>query len=120
MKIILNVLVLVGFALALYITTRTFEIPHQEYQEDTSLFLYDRGNASPEVRAEVLQQLELVSERIYREGYFDPGFLYGAVVFQREYPDPGDHARGNLFRLRGGSRPGIFRLALLGRCDHAY
>lgn len=64
MKILLNVLVLVGFALALFITTRTFEIPHREYQEDTSLFLYDRGNASPAVRTEVLQQLEA-----FQKGY---------------------------------------------------
>lgn len=66
MKIFLNVLVVAGFALALFITTRTFEIPHQEYQEDPSQFLYDRGNASPEVRAEIMQQLEL-----FQEGYTD-------------------------------------------------
>jgi hypothetical protein len=64
MKIILHVLVIAGFALALFITTRTFEIPHQEYQDDTSLFLYDQGNASPAVRAEILQQLEL-----FQKGY---------------------------------------------------
>ena len=59
MKILLNILVIAGFALALFITTRTLVIPHQEYQEDTSIFLYDKGNASPAVRAEILQQLEL-------------------------------------------------------------
>lgn len=64
MKIVLNILVIAGFALALFITTKTFEIPHQEYQEDTSLFLYNEGNASPEVRAEVMQQLEL-----FQKGY---------------------------------------------------
>ena len=64
MKIFLNVLVLVGFALALYITTRTFEIHHQEYQDDTSLFLYNEGNASPAVRTEILQQLEA-----FQKGY---------------------------------------------------
>jgi len=36
MKIFLNVLVVAGFALTLFITTKTFEIPHQEYQEDPS------------------------------------------------------------------------------------
>ncbi|MEA3461768.1 MAG: nuclear transport factor 2 family protein [Bacteroidota bacterium] len=66
MKILLNSLVVAGFALALFITTRTFVIPHQEYQEDTSLFLYDRGNASPELRAEIMQQLEL-----FQKGYTD-------------------------------------------------
>lgn len=64
MKILLNILVIAGFALALFITTRTFVIPHQEYQEDTSIFLYDKGNASPAVRAEILQQLEL-----FQKGY---------------------------------------------------
>jgi len=58
MKIFLNILVVAGFALALFVTTRTFVIPHQEYQADTSLFLYDQGNAGPQVRAEILQQLE--------------------------------------------------------------
>jgi len=58
MKIFLNILVAAGFALALIITTKTFVIPHQEYQADPSLFLYDHGNASPSVRAEILEQLE--------------------------------------------------------------
>lgn len=66
MKIFLNILVVAGFALALFITTRTFVIPHQDYQEDTSLFLYDQGNADPAVRAEILQQLEL-----FQKGYTD-------------------------------------------------
>lgn len=39
-------------------------IPHQEYQEDPSLYLYEQGNASPEVRAEILNQLEY-----FKEGY---------------------------------------------------
>jgi hypothetical protein len=64
MKIILHVLVVAGFALALFIVTKTFEIPHQEYQEDPGLFLYDQGNASPSVRAEIMQQLEL-----FQKGY---------------------------------------------------
>jgi len=45
MKIFLNVLVTAGFALALIITTKTFVIPHQEYQDDPSLFLYDQGSS---------------------------------------------------------------------------
>jgi len=64
MKIFLNVLVVAGFALALFITTKTFEIPHQEYQDDPSRFLYDQGNASPALRAEIMEQLEL-----FQEGY---------------------------------------------------
>ena len=64
MKIFLNVLVVAGFALALVITSKTFEIPHQEYQEDPSQFLFDRGHASPEVRTEILKKLEL-----FQKGY---------------------------------------------------
>jgi hypothetical protein len=58
MKIFLNSLVIAGFALALLLTTKTFVIPHKEYQTDPTLFLYDRGNASPAVRGEILEQLE--------------------------------------------------------------
>jgi hypothetical protein len=64
MKIFLNTLVLAGLTLALIITTKMLVIPHQEYQDDPSLFLYDSGNASPEIRAEILKQLD-----IFQEGY---------------------------------------------------
>jgi len=64
MKIFLNVLVAAGFALALIIATKTLVIPHQEYQDDPSLFLYDQGNASPEVRAGIMEQLEY-----FQKGY---------------------------------------------------
>lgn len=58
MKILLNTLVVIGFGLVLLLTTKTFVIPFQEYQDDPSLFLYDQGNASPAVRGEILGQLE--------------------------------------------------------------
>lgn len=64
MKIFLNVLLVAGFALALIILTKTFEIPFQEYQDDPSLYLYEKGNASPELRAEIMKQLEF-----FQEGY---------------------------------------------------
>ena len=64
MKIFLNALVVVGFGLALIITTKTLVIPHQEYQDDPSLYLYDQGNASPAIRAEIMEQLEY-----FQEGY---------------------------------------------------
>ena len=83
MKIFLNALVAAGFALALFITTKTFVISHQEYQEDTTLFLYDQGNASPAIRAEILEQLEL-----FQEGYDkrDTSILesYMEQLFSRE------------------------------------
>jgi hypothetical protein len=83
MKIFLNAMVVAGFALALFIVTKTFEIPHQEYQNDPSLFLYDQGNASPVIRAEILKQLEL-----FQQGYTqrDTSILesYMEQLFSRE------------------------------------
>jgi len=83
MKIFLNILVITGFALALFIVGKTFEIPHQEYQDDHSLFLYGEGNASPEVRLEILKQLEL-----FQKGYTerDTSILdsYMEQLFSRE------------------------------------
>ena len=64
MKIFLNILVAAGFALALFLATKMLEIPHQEFQDDPSLFLYDQGNASPVIRTEILKQLEQ-----FQEGY---------------------------------------------------
>ena len=83
MKIFLNALVVVGFALALIITTKTLVIPHQEYQNDPFQFLYDKGNASPALRAEIMEQLEL-----FQEGYDkrDTSILesYMEQLFSRE------------------------------------
>jgi hypothetical protein len=83
MKIFLNALVVVGFALALIITTKTLVIPHQEYQDNSSLYLYDQGNASPAIRAEIMEQLEL-----FQEGYDkrDTSILesYMEQLFSRE------------------------------------
>ena len=83
MKIFLNVLLAVGLALALFIVTLTFQIPHQEYQDDPSKFLYDQGNAPAAVRAEIMDQLEL-----FQEGYDqrDTSILesYMEQLFSRE------------------------------------
>jgi len=83
MKIVLNVLVAACFALALFLLTKTFVIPHQEYQADPSLYLYEQGNASPEVRAEIMEQLVL-----FQEGYDkrDTTILnsYMEALFSRE------------------------------------
>ena len=83
MKIFLNVLLAVGLALALFIVTLTFQIPHQEYQDDPSMFLYDQGNAPAAVRAEIMEQLEL-----FQEGYDqrDTSILesYMEQLFSRE------------------------------------
>ena len=83
MKIFLNALLVAGIGLALIITTKMLVIPNQEYQEDPSLFLYDRGNASPEIRAEILEQLE-----VFQKGYTerDTSILtsYMDKLFSRE------------------------------------
>ena len=75
MKILLNSLLVASFALALFITTRTFVIPHQEYQEDTTMFLYDQGNASAEIRAEILDQLD----------YFQKGYTERDTTIMESY-----------------------------------
>jgi hypothetical protein len=77
MKIFLNLLVAAGFALALIILSKTFEIPHQKYQDDPSLFLYDHGNASPAVRAEILEQL----------GHFQEGYDLRDTTILESYMD---------------------------------
>ena len=58
MKILLNLFIVAGFGLALFLVTKTLEIPHREYQDDPTLYLYDQGNASNAVRGEILGQLE--------------------------------------------------------------
>ena len=99
MKILLNVLVAAGFALALIILTKTFMIPHQEYQDDPSRFLYDQGNASPAIRAEIMEQLEF-----FQEGYDkrDTSILesYMDALFSKENMlILGGHACRDLFRI---------------------
>lgn len=59
MKIFLNILVVIGFGLTLFLAALTFEMTSPEYHEDPGLFLYDHGNALPMDRAEILEQLEL-------------------------------------------------------------
>jgi hypothetical protein len=64
MKIFINLLVIAGFGLALFITTRIFVMTNKEFHDDPGIFLYARGSAQPLVRAEILEQLEY-----FREGY---------------------------------------------------
>ena len=64
MKIFLNIFLAAGLALALFLATKMLEIPHQEFQDDPTLFLYDQGNASPSIRTEILNQMEQ-----FQEGY---------------------------------------------------
>lgn len=63
-KIILNSLLVLALGFALIISSKTFQMTNQAYHKDASLFLYDEGNASEEVRLEIMEQLEY-----FREGY---------------------------------------------------
>jgi len=77
MKIALNVLLVLGLCLALLLATRTFQMTHVEYQNDPTLFLYDQGNASGEVRSEILEQLV----------YFNEGYLLRDTSILETYMD---------------------------------
>lgn len=57
MKIILNALVVLGFAIALFVVTRTFTIPHKEYYENKEEFIFSTGNAPLKVKNEITKQL---------------------------------------------------------------
>ena len=52
-KIIINSLLIGGLGLTLILSMRVFQMTHPEHHSDSSLFLYGKGNASGEVRAEI-------------------------------------------------------------------
>ena len=64
MKIVNNCLILCGLGLALFITTRTFKIPHKTFYNNPDAFVFSKGNADPEVRNQIEQKL-----RQFQEGY---------------------------------------------------
>lgn len=76
-KILLNILVVLGLGLTLFLTTRTFQMTNSDFHENPSLLLYERGNASDEVRLEILEQLE----------YFKKGYLQRDTLFLEVYMD---------------------------------
>ena len=47
-----------GFAIAIFVITQTFTIPHKEYYEKQDAFIYSQGNASSEVKKEVAIKLQ--------------------------------------------------------------
>lgn len=83
MKIFLNALVAAGFGLAFFLATKTLEIPHQEYQDDPTRFLYEQGNATPAVRTQIMEQLELFSKG-YEERDTSILDTYMAQLFSKE------------------------------------
>lgn len=76
-KIALNILVILGFGLVLFLSTRTFQMTHPEFHENPSLSLYGHGSASDEVRQEILEQLE----------YFKEGYLQRDTTIMEVYMD---------------------------------
>ena len=64
MKILNSFLILSGLGLTLFITTKTFKIPHKEYYNQKDAYVFKRGNADPEVRNQIEQKL-----RQFQEGY---------------------------------------------------
>lgn len=76
-RILLNVLLVLGLGLTLFLSTKTFQMTFPKYHEDVSLFLYEKGNASEGVRTQILQQLE----------YFQKGYLLRDTSIMEVYMD---------------------------------
>ena len=64
MKILNSFLILSGLGLTLFITTKTFKIPHKAFYNSQDTYVFKRGNADPEVRNQIEQKL-----RQFQEGY---------------------------------------------------
>lgn len=64
MKIMNNCLILCGLGLTLFITTRTFKIPHKTFYNNPDAFVFSKGNADPDVRNQIEQKM-----RQFQEGY---------------------------------------------------
>ena len=63
-RILIHILVIIGLSLALFTMTKILSIPHVEYYTVPDLHLYNKGNASPEIRQQILDKLQL-----FQEGY---------------------------------------------------
>jgi hypothetical protein len=64
MKIVNSILIICGLGLALFITTRTFKIPHKAFYNNPDAYVFTKGNADPEVRSQIEQKLSH-----FQEGY---------------------------------------------------
>ena len=64
MKILNSFLILFGLGLTLFITTKTFKIPHKTFFNNPDAYVFSEGNADPEVRKQIEQKL-----RQFQEGY---------------------------------------------------
>ena len=63
-KILNSFLILSGLGLTLFLTTKTFTIPHKAFYNNPDTYVFSRGNADPEVRSQIEQKL-----RQFQEGY---------------------------------------------------
>lgn len=63
-KIIFNSLLIIGLSLTLFMVAKLLSVSHGEVYGQPDLYPFGRGNATPEVRQEVLGQLSL-----FQEGY---------------------------------------------------
>ena len=57
MKILNSFLILFGLGLTLFITTKTFKIPHRTFYKNPEAYVFSKGNADPEVRKQIEQKL---------------------------------------------------------------
>ena len=57
MKILNTLLVLCGLALTLFTVTRTFRVPHNAYYRNPDAYVFQKGNAAPEIRRQIEQKL---------------------------------------------------------------
>jgi hypothetical protein len=57
-------LIICGLGLTLFITSRTFKIPHKTLYNNPDAYVFSKGNADPEVRNKIEQKL-----RQFQEGY---------------------------------------------------
>lgn len=63
-RIIINALGIIGLTLTLFAVTRILTLTHEEYYAVPDLHIFDKGNADPEVRQQILEQLQL-----FQDGY---------------------------------------------------
>ena len=64
MKILNSFLILFGLGLTLFITTKTFKIPHKTLYNNPDAYVFSEGNADPEIRSQIEQKM-----RQFQAGY---------------------------------------------------
>ena len=57
MKLVNGILIICGLGLTLFLTTRTFKIPHKAFYDNPDKYVFAKGNADPETRSQIEQKL---------------------------------------------------------------